>query len=167
MKAPIICTICGRTCAYKKELERHMVEVHNADNLIQSKVEKPLHDFLESSGERLIFDKKVETTENATIDKNHNSRHIEFFNQIINKYRGAQLTHILESIKRLSNNELDALAESHQISSLDSLQDFCDLPSLESNTNTEDLNVKTPYNDQEIDAKATEKICFRISRRIK
>ena len=32
-KDPIICTICGRTCAYQKELDRHMVEVHKREDV--------------------------------------------------------------------------------------------------------------------------------------
>jgi len=57
-KSPIICSLCGRTCAYKKELQRHMVEVHNADEIAETCVEKPLSDFLTNSGENLNFEKK-------------------------------------------------------------------------------------------------------------
>ena len=116
-KAPIICTICGRTCAYKRELERHMVEVHNAENIIETIVEKPLHDFLANSGEHISFDKKVES--NSPIL--HGTQHLAFFNQIINKYSGTQLTQILGKIRSFSEIELERFIESHKRSDVDTL----------------------------------------------
>ena len=115
-KDPIVCNICGRTCAYQKEHDRHMVEVHKAEDVehpMAIKNQSSLKNFMEKAGENISFDQHF--VSNSGYESLRSGlalqmpSQIAFLDQVIKEYGGIKLARILEKIKQIPENELNEL----------------------------------------------------------
>jgi len=110
-KDPIICTICGRTCAYQKELDRHMVEVHKREDVKHPCANRGLIDFMVHQGEDIQFGGPPGEGggEGAPGLALQAPEQIAFLDRVIKEYGGSQLKRGLEKIKTIPEEELNLM----------------------------------------------------------